>query len=46
LSKLNYGIGTRSERTVILGKHEIPKEIIDEAIVNAIAHRDYTSNVI
>ncbi len=44
LSKLDYGIETRSESVQIPGEYEIPKEIIAEAIVNAIAHRDYTSN--
>lgn len=44
LSKLDYEIGTRAEETSIPGKYEIPKEIVTEAIVNAIAHRDYTSN--
>ena len=44
LSKLDYAIGTRNESTSINGAYEIPKGIIAEAIVNAIAHRDYTSN--
>ncbi|MGB4205701.1 MAG: DUF4062 domain-containing protein [Bacteroidales bacterium] len=44
LSKLDYSVGTRAEKTMIPGKYEIPKEIISEAIVNAVAHRDYTSN--
>jgi len=44
LSKLDYTVGTRSESSSIPGKYEIPKEVISEAIVNAIAHRDYTSN--
>ncbi len=44
LSKLDYSVGTRSETVSIPGRYEIPKEIISEAIVNAIAHRDYTSN--
>ena len=44
LSKLDYTIGTRSEKTAIPGKYEIPKEIVIEALVNAIAHRDYTQN--
>ena len=44
LSKLDYAIGTRSEETSIPGKYEIPKEIVSEAIVNAIVHRDYTQN--
>lgn len=43
LSKLNYSIGTREKEVQIPGNYEIPKEIIAEAIVNAIAHRDYTS---
>lgn len=44
LSKLDYSVGTRSENIEIPGKYEIPKEIVAEAIVNAIAHRDYTNN--
>ncbi|MFA7672099.1 MAG: DUF4062 domain-containing protein [Sphaerochaetaceae bacterium] len=44
LSKLDYSVGTRAEKTMIPGKYEIPKEVISEAIVNAVAHRDYTSN--
>jgi predicted HTH transcriptional regulator len=44
LSKLDYPIGTREKEIQIPGKYEIPKEIVTEAIVNAVAHRDYTSN--
>lgn len=44
LSKLDYSVGTRAKSTSIPGKYEIPKEIISEALVNAVAHRDYTSN--
>ncbi|MEA2078051.1 MAG: DUF4062 domain-containing protein [Candidatus Marinimicrobia bacterium] len=44
LSKLDYSIGTRAENVSIPGTYEIPKEIIAEAIVNAVVHRDYTSN--
>lgn len=44
LSKLDYTIGTRAEDTAIPGKYEIPKEIVSEAIVNAVVHRDYTEN--
>jgi predicted HTH transcriptional regulator len=44
LSKLDYSIGTRSQEVSIPGKYEIPKEIVAEAIVNAVAHRDYTNN--
>lgn len=44
LSKLDYQVETRSEETSIPGKYEIPREVIAEAMVNAIAHRDYTNN--
>ena len=44
LNKLDYRIETRAESVSIPGRYEIPKEVIAEAIVNAIAHRDYTSN--
>lgn len=44
LSKLNYSVGTRKNNIDIPGGYEIPKEIIAEIIVNAIAHRDYNSN--
>jgi len=44
LSKLDYAVETRSEHISIPGAYEIPKEIVAEAIVNAVAHRDYTSN--
>lgn len=44
LSKLDYAVGTRAENIEIPGKYEIPKEIVAEALVNAIAHRDYTNN--
>lgn len=44
LSKLDYKVETRSEETAIPGQYEIPREVIAEAIVNAVAHRDYTSN--
>jgi len=44
LSKMDYSVGTREKSVQIPGKYEIPKEIISEAVVNSIAHRDYTSN--
>lgn len=44
LSKLDYSIGTRKEQVQIPGGYEIPKEIVAEAMVNAVVHRDYTSN--
>lgn len=36
LSKLDYSVGTREESVQIPGKYEVPKEIISEAIVNAL----------
>ena len=44
LSKVNLEIGTRDESSQITAKYEIPRAAVAEAIVNAIAHRDYTSN--
>ena len=44
LSKLKYTIGTRAQDVQIPGTYEIPKEVVTEAMVNAIAHRDYTCN--
>ena len=44
LSRLDYSIGTRAQSTSIPGKYEIPPAMVTEAIVNAVAHRDYTSN--
>jgi predicted HTH transcriptional regulator len=44
LSKLDSSVGTRALDVNIPGRYEIPKEVVAEAIVNAIAHRDYTSN--
>ena len=43
LSKLNRSVGTRAESNQAPVRHEIPPDVIREAIVNAIAHRDYTS---
>ncbi len=44
LSKINLWVGTRAESTQAPIVYEIPKEVVTEAIVNAVAHRDYTSN--
>ncbi len=44
LNKLDYRVETRAEQVAIPGSYEIPKDVVAEAIVNAIAHRDYTSN--
>ena len=44
LSKLNRYVPARDETPASETNYEIPKEVINEAIVNAIAHRDYTSS--
>ena len=44
LSKINRSIGTRSESARAARTYEIPVEVVTEAIVNAVAHRDYTDN--
>ena len=44
LSKIALSIGTRAESVQAPVAYEIPKEVVTEAIVNAVAHRDYTSN--
>ena len=44
LSKINLSVGTRAESVRAPVAYEIPKEVVTEAIVNAVAHRDYTSN--
>jgi predicted HTH transcriptional regulator len=43
LSKLNRSVGTRAESARAPVRHEIPPDVIREAIVNAVAHRDYTT---
>ena len=44
LSKLDHRVGTRAESTQAPVEPEIPRSVIAEAVVNAVAHRDYTSN--
>jgi predicted HTH transcriptional regulator len=44
LSKLARTVGTRAESTQAPVTYELPPEAVTEAIVNAVAHRDYTSN--
>ncbi len=43
LSKIALSVGTREAGPQVPVRYEIPKEVIAEAIVNAVAHRDYTS---
>lgn len=44
LSKINRSIGTREHSVQAPATYELPKEAVTEAIVNAVAHRDYTGN--
>ena len=44
LAKINRAIGTRVTSITAPATYELPPDAIGEAIVNAIAHRDYNSN--
>ncbi|MBI1335895.1 MAG: DUF4062 domain-containing protein [Phycisphaera sp.] len=44
MSKLARSVGTRAASASAPVKYEMPMEAIREIIVNAVAHRDYTSN--
>ena len=44
LSKIALSVGTRVASVQAPVAYEIPKEVVTEAIVNAVAHRDYTSD--
>ncbi len=44
LSKLVRTVGTRAAGTEAPVAYELPREAVAEAIVNAVAHRDYASN--
>ncbi len=44
MSKIARSIGTRKQGPQAPVEYELPKEAVGEAIVNAVAHRDYASN--
>ena len=44
MSKIDLWVGTREEGPQAPVAYEIPQGVVSEAIVNAVAHRDYTSN--
>lgn len=44
LSKINVSVGTRELSNQVPIEYELPRGAVTEAIVNAVAHRDYTSN--
>jgi ATP-dependent DNA helicase RecG len=43
MSKINLRVSTRAAGPQAPVAYEIPREVVAEAIVNAVAHRDYTS---
>ena len=43
MSKLALSVGTRAKSTQAPVAYEIPREVVAEGIVNAVAHRDYAS---
>ena len=44
LGKINRPVGTRADSITAPATYELPPDAVGEAIVNAIAHRDYNSN--
>lgn len=44
LSKIALSVGTRAESVQAPVTYEMPREVVTEAIVNAVVHRDYTDN--
>jgi predicted HTH transcriptional regulator len=44
MSKIARAVGTRAEGNAAPISYELPRQAVSEAIVNAVAHRDYASN--
>jgi predicted HTH transcriptional regulator len=44
MSKLARAVGTRAKGPEAPVEYELPRDAVSEAIVNAVAHRDYASN--
>jgi len=44
MSRIDIWVGSRDTGSSVDTKYELPIQAVTEAIVNAIAHRDYTSN--
>lgn len=43
LSKISRSVGVRDKSLLAPAEYELPQEAVNEAIVNALAHRDYNS---
>ncbi len=43
MSKLTRSVGTREAGPAVPVEYDLPQEVVTEGIVNAVAHRDYTS---
>ena len=43
-SKIALTVGTRAKTVQAPVAYEIPKEVVTEAIVDSVVHRDYTDN--
>src|SRR5439155_18034067 len=44
MSTLALRVGTRAQSAQAPVAYEVPREVVAEGIVNAVAHRDYSSN--
>lgn len=44
LAKINRAVGTRVAAAIAPATYDLPPDAVTEAIVNAVAHRDYNSN--
>ncbi len=43
LSKISVSTGTREKSNIVETLYEVPRRVIAEAVINAVAHRDYYS---
>ncbi len=41
MSQLDFRVGTRAHSEIAPGSYELPREVVAEAVVNAIVHRNY-----